>query len=91
MSMSESFARELEALINAHSVENGSNTPDFILAQYLMGCLAVWNAGIQRREQWYGRAPALPASVPLGDLSASPPPVPPAAPTIPDPAAPGGF
>src|ERR1041385_370169 len=37
------FAQRLERLINAHSQENGSNTPDFILAQYLLACLRAFN------------------------------------------------
>jgi len=49
------FERELEALINRHSQENGSNTPDFILAAYLVSCLDAWNRSVQRRESWYGR------------------------------------
>lgn len=49
------FEQELEAVINRHSQENGSNTPDFILAQFLIGCLAAWNAAVTRRETWYGR------------------------------------
>jgi hypothetical protein len=51
------FARELESLVNRYSQENASNTPDFILAEYLMLCLAAWNHGVTRREQWYGREP----------------------------------
>jgi len=43
------FQKELENLINKHSMENGSNTPDFILAKYLMGCLAVFDAAVTRR------------------------------------------
>ncbi len=50
-----SFAQELESLINRYSKENGSDTPDFILAQYLLGCLQAWNVGVQQREHWYGR------------------------------------
>ena len=49
------FEKELEHLINKHSQENASNTPDFILAQYLIGCLAAWNQAVQQRETWYGR------------------------------------
>jgi len=49
------FAEELEGLLNAHSQENASNTPDFILASYLLACLAAWNAAVLRRELWYGR------------------------------------
>jgi len=51
------FQEELEQLINRHSLENASNTPDFILAQYLDGCLAVFNTAIQQRETWWGRDP----------------------------------
>ena len=53
--MAESFADELETLINRYSMENGSNTPDFILAHYLLACLNAWNVGIGQRESWYGR------------------------------------
>ena len=41
--------------LNRYSAENPSNTPDWILAQYLLGCLAAWNMGVQQRETWYGR------------------------------------
>ena len=46
--------REVAALLNRYSVENASNTPDFILAQFLLACLAAWNTGIHQREAWYG-------------------------------------
>lgn len=49
------FEKELQHLINRHSMENVSNTPDFILAQYLRACLLAWNTGVQQRETWYGR------------------------------------
>lgn len=48
------FEKELERLINRHSQENGSNTPDFILARYLSSCLEAWNVGVRERERWYG-------------------------------------
>lgn len=51
------FEKELENLINCHSQENASNTPDFILAQYLTGCLAAFNTATQQRESWYERVP----------------------------------
>lgn len=35
----EQLVKELESLINRFSVENRSNTPDFILAEYLVSCL----------------------------------------------------
>jgi hypothetical protein len=49
------FVIGLEALINRQCRENASNTPDFILAQYLDNCLAAFNAAVQQRETWYGR------------------------------------
>lgn len=45
----------LSAALNRFSAENPSNTPDWILAQFLLGCLAAWNQGVQQRETWYGR------------------------------------
>jgi hypothetical protein len=51
----EKFRKELEVLINKNSLENGSDTPDFILAEYLAACLAAFDATIGKREKWYGR------------------------------------
>lgn len=45
---------QLVELLNRHSQENASNTPDFILARFLLNCLAAWNSGVQQREEWYG-------------------------------------
>ena len=46
---------DIAAAINKHSAENGSNTPDFILANYLVGCLEQFDVAVQAREQWYNR------------------------------------
>lgn len=51
----EQFHRELTSLINKYSKENDSNTPDFILASYLTGCLRTFNSITESREKWYGR------------------------------------
>jgi hypothetical protein len=51
----ESFESGLRSLINRHSKENESNTPDFILAQYMLACLAAFNAAVQHRDAWHGR------------------------------------
>jgi hypothetical protein len=50
-----SFVKELEHLINYHSKENDSNTPDFILARYFENCLSASTEATQQRETWYGR------------------------------------
>ena len=52
-----SFETKLRVLIDQCSEENASNTPDFILAQYLSGCLDAFNIAIQQRENWYGHDP----------------------------------
>ena len=33
----------------------GSDTPDFLLGDYLMCCLDTWEQAIEAREVWYGR------------------------------------
>ncbi len=50
-----SFKKEFECLINKHSMENGSDTPDFILANYLQNCLIAFDKAVKSRETWYGR------------------------------------
>ena len=47
----------IEHAINSASAEKGSNTPDFILAEYLTDALAAFDAAVTAREKWYGRAP----------------------------------
>jgi hypothetical protein len=51
----EDFRRDLQAVINKHSRENGSNTPDYILADYLIGCLRALDIAVNDRSAWYGR------------------------------------
>lgn len=53
------FETELTSLINRYSKENGSDTPDFILADYLEVCLENFNRTIRSRETWYGRHPKI--------------------------------
>ena len=55
------FEKELTELLNRHSAENGSDTPDFILAVYLMDCLLAYNCALKKREKWYGRPINCPA------------------------------
>jgi hypothetical protein len=49
------FRLELTELINKYSLENGSNTPDFILGEYLLRCIENFDITLQQREQWFGR------------------------------------
>jgi hypothetical protein len=50
------FDDELVCLLNKYSKENGSNTPDFILADFIGRCLENWNLTTVTREEWYGRS-----------------------------------
>jgi len=50
------FEKELAELLNQHSMENASDSPDFLLAEYLVGCLRTFNIAVASRENWYGRA-----------------------------------
>ena len=45
-----SFEQELRELINHHSLEGGSGTPDFILARFLRDSLDAFDAAVRRRE-----------------------------------------
>ena len=49
------FQKDLKLLINSYSLENNSNTPDFILAKYLVQCLFNFNITSNDRETWYGK------------------------------------
>jgi hypothetical protein len=46
------FEQELTGVINRHSLENDSDTPDFILAEYLRRCLDLFNTTVHVRLQW---------------------------------------
>lgn len=47
--------KELSALLNKHSRENASNTPDFLLAEFMLTCLAAFEHTSRQRETWFGR------------------------------------
>ena len=62
--------KEMAELLNRHCLENGSNTPDFILAGYLLDCLITFNSYVRQRERWYGRDP----DIGPGGIRPTPPP-----------------
>ena len=49
------FRQDLEELINKYGMENGSNTPDFILADYLNSCMRIFDKTMKQRDIWYGK------------------------------------
>jgi hypothetical protein len=48
------FMEVLSGLLNRACCENVSNTPDFILAQFMQSCLAAFEAATINRDKWYG-------------------------------------
>lgn len=53
--MKNTLTQDLAEVINRHCKENDSNTPDFILAEYLENCLNIFAAASRKREAWYGK------------------------------------
>ena len=50
----EIFKKEVQASINRLCLESVSNTPDWILAEYLLNCLKSFNFAVNARDKWYG-------------------------------------
>ena len=50
------FVKELSAVINRHSKENETNTPDFILAEYMNDCLEAYTKLDKKRTDWYANS-----------------------------------
>ena len=50
------ITKDFEVVVNRHSAENTSNTPDFILAEYLYDCLVAFDIAIRKRTEWYKEA-----------------------------------
>lgn len=55
-SMLSQFESDLIDILNRHSKESASNTPDYILAHYLHGCLRLFDSTLAAREKWHNRA-----------------------------------
>lgn len=47
--------QDLENLLNRHSAENESDTPDHVLAEFLTDTLEAFDNAVGLRERWYGR------------------------------------
>lgn len=50
------FEKELSSLLNKHGVDAKCNTPDFILAEFLVRTLNSFALTIDKREEWFGRS-----------------------------------
>ena len=47
---------EFAEVINRNSLEQGSNTPDFIIAEYLVQHLRLLNEYSKHRREWYAKS-----------------------------------
>ncbi len=54
-SQTNEFRRRIEAVINDCSMENESDTPDFILADYLKNCLEAFDRAVNARRNWHSK------------------------------------
>lgn len=59
---------ELAQVINRNSLENLSNTPDFILAEYLMVCLEAYSTATKCSEGWFSRQITTVESLSVNDI-----------------------
>jgi hypothetical protein len=46
------FRSDLKHLLNRHSMEQPSQTPDYVLADYLVDCLRAFNRAVGTRDGW---------------------------------------
>lgn len=48
-----SLRQEIEQAINRNCAENGSDTPDWILAEFIMDALEAFDRAVNARSKWY--------------------------------------
>ena len=53
----QTFESQLRALLNTWSKENSSNTPDFVLCQFMARSLEAFDGAVNARDRWYGFKP----------------------------------
>jgi hypothetical protein len=50
----EALRESFRSALNSVSLENESNTPDFILVELLMDVLEAFTIAVNKRTKWYG-------------------------------------
>lgn len=48
------FEKDLQHIINIHSIDNDLNIPDFILAEYLVGVIEAKKLADNKTRVWHG-------------------------------------
>ena len=54
----EQFKKDIQSVINRHSVDNLCDTPDFILAEFVDNVLGSFAITVKARDLWLGRTTA---------------------------------
>ena len=60
MKQTDYLRTDLAQLLNRFSRENESDTPDFVLAEFLVNCLDAFDLATNRRTGWYESDTAAP-------------------------------
>lgn len=66
--MNNTLRQDIASVLNQHSRENGSNTPDWILAEYLILCMDAFDGATKARRAWYGFELEYPGCAKVKDL-----------------------
>jgi hypothetical protein len=48
---------DITSAINRNSAENGSDTPDYILARFIEASLAAFDLAVRDRDEWHAFSP----------------------------------
>jgi hypothetical protein len=54
MSNRDELVNDIAAAINRNNAESGSDTPDFILAEFAVASIEAFDAAVRSRDDWYG-------------------------------------
>ena len=54
--MKEEFKKELQELINKHSIENMVDMPDFLIADLMCDHLEVLSIAHKKRDKWFNKS-----------------------------------
>lgn len=49
------FMKELSVLLNRYGKDSDTNTPDYILAEYLKSCIESFERAIDLRDAWHNK------------------------------------
>jgi len=58
--VNDSLEERIRTALNLMSRESLSNTPDFLLAHFLLRCLEAWESTVNTRDAWYSQVQAEP-------------------------------